>query len=202
MDDYIKYRNKMKRKNNRDKKENKLFSRFLTKILLVIIITLGILIVLKNNSSLKTKFYKYVYDTHFSFATVNKLYEDTFGSPIPFKDLLNQKTSPVFNEKLYYNTANKYYDGVMLGVEKNLLVPVLESGMVIFIGEKDNYGSTVIIEQVDGIECWYGNVTNLNVKMYDYVEKGSILGNSLDDKLYLVYKKDGVSLDYQEFIKN
>lgn len=202
MDDYIKYRNKMKRKNNRDKKENKFFSHFLTKTLLVIIITLGILIVLKNNSSLKTKFYKYVYDTHFSFATVNKLYEDAFGSPIPFKDLLNQKTSPVFNEKLYYNTANKYYDGVMLGVEKNLLVPVLESGMVIFIGEKDNYGSTVIIEQVDGIECWYGNVTNLNVKMYDYVEKGSILGNSLDDKLYLVYKKDGVSLDYQEFIKN
>ena len=45
----------------------------------------------------------------------------------PLKDLLNQKTSPVFNEKLYYNTANKYYDGVMLGVEKNLLVPVLES---------------------------------------------------------------------------
>ena len=198
----MKYRNKMKRKNNRDKKENKFFGCFLTKTLLVIIITLGILIVLKNNSSLKTKFYKYVYDTHFSFANVNKLYEDTFGSPIPFKDLLIQKTSPVFNEKLYYNTANKYYDGVMLGVEKNLLVPVLESGMVIFVGEKDNYGSTVIIEQVDGIECWYGNVTNLNVKMYDYVEKGSILGNSLDDKLYLVYKKDGVSLDYQEFIKN
>ena len=56
----------------------------------------------------------------------------------------------------------------MLGVEKNLLVPVLESGMVIFVGEKDNYGSTVIIEQVDGIECWYGNVTNLNVKFITY----------------------------------
>ena len=200
MDDYMKYRNKMKRKNNRDKKENKFFSCFLTKTLLVIIITLGILIVLKNNSSLKTKFYKYVYDTHFSFATVNKLYEDTFGSPIPFKDLLNQKTSPVFNEKLYYNTANKYYDGVMLGVEKNLLVPVLESGMVIFVGEKDNYGSTVIIEQVDGIECWYGNVTNLNVKMYDYIEKNTIIGSTLGNYFYLTINKDNEYYNYEDFI--
>ena len=58
MDDYMKYRNKMKRKNNRDKKENKFFGCFLTKTLLVIIITLGILIVLKNNSSLKTNYMK------------------------------------------------------------------------------------------------------------------------------------------------
>lgn len=202
MNDYMKLKKKKKNRIDHSKSINSIFSKILSKTLLVVIITLGILIALKNNTSLKTKFYKYVYDTHFSFATVNKLYESAFGSPIPFKDFFNQKTSPVFYEKLHYNTANKYYDGVMLGVEKNLLVPVLESGMVIFVGEKDNYGNTVIIEQVDGIECWYGNITNLNVKMYDYVEKGSILGNSNDDKLYLVYKKDGVNLDYQNFIQN
>ena len=43
-----------------------------------------------NNINLKTKFYKYVYDTHFSFATVNKLYESAFGSPIPFKDFFDR----------------------------------------------------------------------------------------------------------------
>lgn len=202
MDDYRKLKMKKKHRIEQKKQINSIFSKFLSKILLVTVITLVILISLKNNNSLKTKFYKYVYDTHFSFATVNKLYENTFGSPLPFKDLFNQTSSPVFSETLHYNTASIYYDGVMLGVEKNLLVPVLESGMVIFVGNKDNYGDTVIIEQVDGIECWYGNVTNLNVKMYDYVEKGSILGNSNDDKLYLVYKKDGVNLDYQKFIKS
>ena len=30
------------------------------------------------------------------------------------------------------------------------MVPVLESGIVIFMGEKAGYGNTVVIEQVDG----------------------------------------------------
>lgn len=197
MNEYLK-RKKKRRKENRN---CSFFRNYLTKFLVLIVITLITLICLKSNNEFKTLFYKEVYDNHFSFAKVNKLYQDTFGSPIPFKDLFENKTKPVFNEKLNYKHASKYYDGVSLEVEENFLIPILESGMVVFVGDKENYGNTVIIEQVDGIDVWYGNVTNLNVSLYDYVEKGNILGNTNGSNLYLVYKKEGKNLDYTKYLE-
>ena len=78
--------------------------------------------------------------------------------------------------------------------------PVLESGIVIFIGERDGYGNTVVIEQIDGIDVYYSNISTDGVTLYDYVEKGSLLGEAKDKTLYLVFQKDGEYLDYKEYI--
>ena len=80
------------------------------------------------------------------------------------------------------------------------MVPIIESGVVVFIGEKENYGNTVIIEQVDGVETIYGNVNINTIKIYDYVEKGELLGEVNGNKLYLSFQKDGEYLDYKENI--
>ncbi len=72
---------------------------------------------------------------------------------------------------------------------KNYLVPALNSGIVVFLGDKEDYGNTVIIQQTDGTDVWYGNVDNASVKMYDYVESGSLIGEVTDEKLYLLFKK-------------
>ena len=42
------------------------------------------------------------------------------------------------------------------------------NGIVIFIGEKEGYGNTVVVEQVDGIDVYYSNVSVSNIKLYDY----------------------------------
>ena len=34
----------------------------------------------------------------------------------------------------------------------------------------------------------------------DYVEKGKLLGEAQDEKLYLVFQKDGSYLNYKEYI--
>ena len=129
------------------------------------------------------------------------MYKDLFGSPIPFSDLIEKnKTSLVFDEKLQYKEKSKYLDGVKLTVSKNYLVPTLESGMVVFIGEKENYGNTIIIQQTDGIDVWYSNIKVSSVQLYDYVEKGSLIGETNDTNLYLVYKKDGKVLNYEDYI--
>ena len=91
-------------------------------------------------------------------------------------------------------------DGVELEVASNYLVPNLESGMVIFVGEKENLGKTVIIEQVNGVEVWYSNLSSININIYDYVEKGSLIGEVSDQKLYLTFKKDGQILNYEYYI--
>lgn len=180
--------------------QSSFFRKYMLKFLVLVSFTLIVLIGLRKNLKFKTLFYEKVYNDHFSFAQVNKAYKDIFGSPIPFEDFFKPKTSPVFNENLTFKVASKYYDGVNLEVSENLLIPVIESGMVVFVGEKENYGNTVIIEQIDGTDVWYGNVMNLNLKLYDYVEKGSILGNVKGNNLYLVFKKDGKTIDYTKYI--
>ena len=117
-----------------------------------------------------------------------------------FKDLIisKEKVLLVFNETLKYSDQTLYKDGVALTVENNYLVPILENGMVIFVGEKEGYNKTVIVEQVDGLEIWYGNLENINVNLYDYVEKGNLIGEITDNTLYLVYKKDGEVIKYDD----
>jgi len=86
-------------------------------------------------------------------------------------------------------------------VDTNYLVPVIESGLVVFIGEKENYGNVIIIQGMDGVDIWYGNMSTTSVKLYDYIESGDLLGETLTNNLYLVYSKDGNYLDYEEYLE-
>ena len=194
MDELERIRNKHSKKK---KDSNKSIN--LTKFLLVIILTLITLIAIKKDIKFKELFYKYVYEDSINFAKINEYYEKIFGSYIPFEDTTN-KLTPVFNEKLTYISSNKYLDGVKLTVENNYLVPVLQSGLVVYMGEKEGYGNTVIVQGIDGIDIWYGNVTNISISLYDYIDKKSLLGTTKDDVLYLVYKKDGEILNYEEYL--
>ena len=170
----------------------------LSKILLSIILVLIILILSKTNSNFKSLVYDKVYNTNISFAYLNHLYTTHLGKLIPFNIDLDIK--PVFNEKLKYKKANKYLDGCILEVDTNYLVPSLDSGFIVFIGEKDKYGKTIIIEQENGIEVWYGNLDNISVSLYDYIEKGSFLASTINNNLYLVFKQNGQILNYEEYI--
>lgn len=190
---------KNKKKVTHVKKYNWTIFKFINQLCITIILTLLTLIILKSNSNLKQGFYKNVYENNFSFSEVNELYKKYFGSSIPFKDFL-VSTKPAFNEKLTYTEANVYNDGVKLTVEDKYLVPNQLSGLVVFIGLKEEYGNTVIIQQANGIDLWYGNIEEINVKLYDYVEKGELIGNTKDTNLYLVYKKDGEVLNYEDYI--
>lgn len=194
MDELERIRNKHSKK---EKDSNKSIN--LTKFLLVIILTLITLIAIKKDIKFKELFYKYIYEDSINFAKINEYYEKIFGSYIPFEDTTN-KVTPVFNEKLTYISSNKYLDGVKLTVENNYLVPVLQSGLVVYMGEKEGYGNTVIVQGIDGIDIWYGNVTNISISLYDYIDKKSLLGTTKDDVLYLVYKKDGEILNYEEYL--
>lgn len=184
---------------NPKKKNNKFLFKLVSNILVTGVLTLVTLIVLKNNTKLKKEFYKQVYETNFSFTEVNSLYKKYFGSSIPFKDFFSI-AKPVFSEKLKYKDSAKYMDGVKLTVNDKYLVPNQLSGLVVFIGEKEGYGKTVVIQQVNGIDLWYGNIETENVKLYDYIEEGTLIGTTKDTNLYLVYKKDGKILDYQDYI--
>ena len=170
----------------------------ISKILIVVIITLCILIGLKKSQNFNSFFYNNVYETNLPFIKINNWYEKLFGFSLPFKDLNN--TELVFNEKLSYNSYEQYYDGVKLCVNQNYMVPSIGTGLVLFIGEKENYGKTVIVSLNTGVDVWYSNIKSNQVKMYDYVEKGSMLGEVSGDTFYMVFQKDGNYLNYKDYI--
>ena len=172
---------------------------FISRLLIVTIIFLSCLILIRSNKSFKNNLIKYVYEDSFKFTKLKNIYEKYFGKILSI-DKVAPKEEVVFNEKLEYSKTNVYNDGAVLTVSDNYMVPTLESGIVVFMGEKEGYGSTVIIEQVDGIDVWYSNIKANNIKMYDYIEKGSLIGEVNGKKLYMVFQKDGAFLDYKKYI--
>jgi murein DD-endopeptidase MepM/ murein hydrolase activator NlpD len=153
------------------------------------------MILVKAKPNLKENIKTKLYEESLPFQKLKNTYNKYIGKITPI-----ETTQEVFNESLSYNNINKYKDGVKLQVSDNYMVPIIESGVVVFIGEKENYGNTVIVEQVDGIDVFYGNIKSNNIKLYDYVEKGDLLGEVNNNKLYLVFQKDGEYLDYKEYI--
>ncbi len=172
---------------------------FINRSLIVTILFLFCLIFIKSNTTFKNNIIKYVYEDSFKFTKLKSIYEKYFGNILSI-DKVTPKEQEVFNEKLKYEKANVYKDGVLLQVEENYMIPTLDSGIVVFMGEKEGYGNTVIIEQVNGIDVWYANIKSNDIKMYDYIEKGNLIGEANGKKLYMVFQKQGVYLDYKEYI--
>ena len=184
----------MAKKIKKVSKISKLFSKFLV----CLIILLLLLITLKASPSLREKLYKHVFQNHFSFAEVSTFYEKLFGSSLPLRG--TEKTAMVSTSKIEYESIKDYKEGAELTISSNYAIPVIKSGIVIFTGEKEGYGNTVIIEQEDGIEVWYGNIKEIKVSMYDYLKTGNILGETNGDKMYMVFTKEGEALDYKKYI--
>jgi len=182
-------------------KENKFLFKYLNKILITFALVLITLIFIKTSDENKDFIYKHVFENSFKFARINYYYKKYFGNILPFQNIVIDNEKEVFNEKLTYVEASKYHNGVRLSVSNNYLIPILESGIIVFIGNKENYGNTIIVQQTNGVDVWYGNVKNVNVNMYEYIEKGKLLGEVNGEQLYVVFQKEGEYLDYKEFIK-
>ena len=53
---------------------------------------------------------------------------------------------------------------------------------------------------MDGVDYWYSNITDIGVKLYDYVEDKNIIGHAKDNKLYVLFMKDNKFLDYNDYL--
>lgn len=188
-----KFYNKKNISNNRNNLR-KVIRNTITKVLLTIIITLILLISFKTSNDFKRLFNKYVYNTSLPFTDFKELYDKYFLG----KD--ENEVVQTFVEKITYYDKSLYEDGVKLTVSDNYLVPAIDSGIVVFIGDKDKYGKTIIVQQVNGVDVFYGNVNN-NVNMYDYVEKGSLIGEAIDTNIYLAFQKEGKFVSYKDYLK-
>lgn len=176
-------------------------TRLFNKILICIIFFLVLGIVCKQDNKYRELIKYKLYEDNFSFSVFESYYNKYLGDIIPIEGLFNDDIKTVFNEDLVYNSSIPYYDGVMLEVGYNYLIPNIDKGVVVYIGKKDKYGNVVIVENGDGVNIWYGNVCNTNVGLYDHLNNGDLIGESCDNYLYLLYNKDNVFIDYEDFLR-
>lgn len=188
------YRNK--RKNNEGNKSKNKINNFINKVLISIIILLIGLIVNKRNPELSKKINKKLKEENINFVKLKKAYNKYFGKYIGE----TEEVKEVFTEKLSYKNKSMYKDGVKLEVDNGYLLPAIESGIVIYEGEKEGYGYTVIVEQINGINVWYSNINPKDIKMYDYINKGDLIGEAKGKNIYLLFEEKGKFLDYKKYI--
>jgi stage IV sporulation protein FA len=194
---------------------------FFFKILSSILLFLVIAILFRNQSAafdpardvvMKTM------DKDFKFATVSNWYESKFGKPLallPFsgtgdvekKEVAETEFSVPAMGKILEN-FEKNGQGIMIETGKGASVKTINEGFVMFAAVKEGLGKTVIVQHADKTETWYANLDEINVKLYEYIEKRKVVGTAgstgEDDtkgKYYFAIKKDDKFIDPIQVIR-
>ncbi len=193
----MKYKSIEKLGLNKEKKKTNKIMKFVNKTLTAIFLGLVFLIVMEYSPRFKNFMQKDVLNKNISFGFLSKLYDKYFGEVLP---KTNDNVVKVFNEKMNYKNKEKYLNGYKLTVTDNYLVPVIKSGVVVFIGEKEEYGDVITIEGEDNTTITYGNIKNSDTKLYNYLNTGEFLGEANGDYIYLIIQKEGEYQDIETYL--
>lgn len=126
-------------------------------------------------------------ETEFQFAVVSDWYEDQFGKPLALLPV--KETEPETNSEMGTQYAlpasgrilEDFGDnGQRITIEtgKDASVEAMNEGLVRFVGTKEGFGNTVIIQHGDKSETWYGNLADFDVDVYQYIDKGTKVGKA------------------------
>lgn len=154
----------------------KIFSKLYT----ITIFTMFVIILSNSNESFRNFLINDVLNNTMDFSKVNNALDSVTNV---FKE---DNSKVVFKES---KESEEYKDGYKYYVKKNEAILLKDSGIVTFIGEKEVYGHTIVIQQSNGYYAWYSNI-NEKVKLYDYIEAGETIGESKEDFYYYVLFKD------------
>ena len=191
--------NKSKDKTSKHSYLKKFLFQILIKSLIVIIIFISSLIYISRSDKNKNYFKKIVYNNSLSFAKIYNVYKNHLGDLIPFKNILSNTTKTVSSEKISYDNITKENNGYMLDTSSMYMVTSIKAGIVIKKENSKKYKTLITIQDKDGVNITYGMLDNLNVNLYDYVDKGEGIA-TCNKKLYLIFEKSGKYLSYEKYL--
>lgn len=162
---------------------------FMLKILGAAILFLAVAIIVDHPSTRLGKVentIRQAMSTEFNFMVVADWYEEKFGKPLAF--LPEQKGKEQNTERLQQyalSASGKVLEefqknGQRIAIETGVdtTVQSFNEGQITFIGEKEGFGKTVVIKHSDQSESWYGNLEEVDVKLYENIKKGTKVGNA------------------------
>lgn len=180
-------------------KVQKYLSNLLSKFLLSIIFLMVSIILIKSNSNIKTFYQEDILTKQINFTKFNDFYTKYFGNILPDYTVPSVPTQMASNTELDYNNGTPYLNGTKLETTENYPVPIITSGIIVFLGEKDSLGPTCIVQGIDGIDIWYSHIDTSSLNLYDYVTEGKILAPTESNYFYLTIDSNGNYLTYDTY---
>lgn len=148
---------------------------------------------------------------NFQFAKANAWYHSKFGAPLALlpknPDTVSEAepqalpVAGIISESFETNGQ-----GVKISAKKPSDVSAMKEGIVIFAGNDKKTGRTVIVQHDDGSKSIYGNLSKLDVHLYQYVAqnqkiaKFSPQGNT--ESVYYSVERNKQYVDPAAVIKN
>lgn len=176
------------------KKEQKKDRVWISKLLLSAILLLISLIYMNFSDKNKELLTKNLYEKNFNFSEVAKFYDAFISHSKKEEEIL-------VNNEGVTKPVEKVGNSYKLDVKESYNATLLNGGIIVYIGEKEDLGNTVIVQGNDGVDIWYSNIIVTEYGLYDYVSKGDIIGISNDDYIYLTFCKNGNYLEYDSYVK-
>lgn len=164
--------------------------RLMISIMIVVLLALGTL------TFMRTPMYQEVKNVTISLVPqLTKMVTSSFLARwIPFERWLPLKEEvPVVANSVYMaGSQNGYYTS-----EGNQAISLFD-GLVVYIGE-ENGSRWIVVHHDNALYTTYGNLDQVNVKIYDRIMKSDILGTYLDEiQLAFLYQNNDIS--YEEAI--
>ena len=192
------YLNNKKTKKNNIKLQSYL-SNILSKFLLSIIFLMLSVILIKSNNNIRKFYQEDILTKQINFTKFNNLYTKYFGNILPDYTVPSVPTQMASNTEFDYNNGTPYLNGTKLETTENYPVPIITSGIIVFLGEKDSLGPTCIVQGIDGIDIWYSHIDTSSLNLYDYVTEGKILAPTESNYFYLTIDSNGNYLTYDTY---
>ncbi len=180
-------------------KVQKYLSNLLSKFLLSIIFLMVSIILIKSNSNIKNFYQEDILTKQINFTKFNDFYTKYFGNILPDYTVPSIPTQMASNTEFDYNNGTPYLNGTKLETTENYPVPIITSGIIVFLGEKDSLGPTCIVQGIDGIDIWYSHIDTSSLNLYDYVTEGKILAPTESNYFYLTIDSNGNYLTYDTY---
>lgn len=193
------HKKRIKKETNDEKKSFNYLKCLISRTLIAIIFLLMGIIFYKIDTSNKELINKYLYEDNWNFINVKNIFEDKIGKIIPVSKINSELV--MSNGDFTTNPYDYKNDLTIFSLKEDINITALCGGIVVFMGNKDNLGNTIIIQGNDGIDIWYSNITNSNISLYDYVDKNTIIGESVNKSITLKISKNGNFISYEEYIK-
>lgn len=167
-----------------NKQTAEIFSQFILKGILSVILFFVVAILLQSNIDIFRKpkeWTSHVMTEEFPFARVNQWYQESFGTPLAFSPQDNQLTKesdedllPVMGSVTQSFQANG--SGIMIAPEGPSPVTSWNDGVIIFAGNDRDTNKTVIVQHADRSKTTYGLLSSVDVHLYQFVSKNQRIG--------------------------
>lgn len=192
---------------------NKRISGFAVKGILSVMLFLGVTLLFQSEAELVSKpkgWTSNALTEEFPFASVNQWYKDTFGEPMGLSPDQDSDVGdgqslalPVIGDVSESFQANG--TGIMISPDSAAGVSALRDGVVIFAGNDKETNRTVVVQHADNSKTVYGNLSSVDVHLYQFVDGNQKLGNftptAEHSTVYFAIEKDDLFVDPVQVIK-